>query len=79
MFLAVALTATLVASEASAQWVCTAHSQYGNHGWGSNTSRNAAARRALYECGIRGGGCYLTSCTLNGVRRGYRCPSGWCD
>lgn len=77
-----AMTAMLfMVGEAAASWTCTAHSPYGNHGWGRYATRSAAASRALYECNIRGGGCRLTSCYRTGYRqrRGYRCPSGWCN
>jgi hypothetical protein len=70
----------MIPSEAAASWTCTAHSRVGsNHGWGRNVDRGSAARRALYECNIRGGGCRLTSCRSDRPRRGHRCPSGWCD
>jgi len=64
---------------ASASWTCTAHSRFGNHGWGRDSDRASAASRAMYECSIRGGGCRLTSCVSNNRRRGHPCPSGWCD
>jgi hypothetical protein len=64
---------------ASASWTCTAHSRFGNHGWGRDSDRSSAASRAMYECSIRGGGCRITSCVSNNPRRGHPCPSGWCD
>jgi hypothetical protein len=84
LFLMAATAATVLASaEASATWTCTAHSSYGsNHGWGANYDRGSAIRRALYECNARGGGCRITSCKTDEPsyrRRGYPCPSGWCD
>jgi hypothetical protein len=63
--LAIAAAMMALVGSAAGAWTCKATSRTGSWGWGTSGYRNAAARRALYECAVRtprGYTCYLRYC-----------------